>query len=95
MKTLPDNVVRYGRTPVYTQDSMPKNYRRGHTTKPGVWATLHVVAGKLHYRILGDTPEEHILEAGSSAVIDPVTVHEVEGCGDVQFYLDFYRAPGR
>lgn len=93
MKTLPDSVAPYGRTPLFTQDSIPKNLRHGHTTKSGSWAQIHVVSGKLRYRILGGMPEEHILGPETPGVIEPDAPHEVEALGEVQFYVEFYKHP--
>lgn len=93
MKTLPDNAIRYSRTPLFTQDSIPGNLRRSHTTKSGSWAQIRVVSGKLRYRILGDMPEEYILGPETLGVVEPDSPHEIEALGEVQFYVEFYKQP--
>lgn len=93
MKTLPDSVVPYGRTPLFTQDTIPQSLRHGHTTKSGSWAKIHVVSGRLRYRILGDVPEEHIIGPAATGIIEPDVPHEIEPLGEVQLYLEFYKLP--
>jgi len=90
LKSLPSGAIRYGQAPLFTQDSIPEHLRHEHTTKSGNWAQVRVVSWKLHYRILGDVPEEHILGPNTPGVVEPNTPHEVEALGEVRCYVEFY-----
>lgn len=93
LKNLPDGLIAYGRTPLFTQDSIPPKLRHGHTTKSGSWAKIHIVSGSLRYRILGDVPEEQILGPAVPGIIEPDVLHVIEPLGEVQLYLEFFRSP--
>ena len=45
MKNLPPEVKPYRRTPEFTESTIPAGLLKGHTTKPGVWAMIHVLEG--------------------------------------------------
>lgn len=93
MKTLPDHVVHYRSSPVFTEGSVPEALRRGHTTAAGVWGRITVLEGSLRYRITdpGVSPEEHILTPDQPGVVEPRVEHEVEVIGPVKFQVDFHR----
>jgi tellurite resistance-related uncharacterized protein len=94
MTDLPEGLVAYRRTPVFDQATLPAGLRKSHRTKPGVWALIHVLQGRLRYRRL-EPPSEQILSPGSPGVVLPQQAHEVEPLGEVQFYVEFYAAqPG-
>jgi tellurite resistance-related uncharacterized protein len=86
---LPSDVAPYKRTPVFDQDTVPAGLRHEHRTKPGVWALIQVVEGRLRYRIAG-TPGEQILSPGVNGVVQPEQRHEVEPIGKVRFFVEFY-----
>lgn len=89
--TLPPDAVAYRRTAEFSEATIPAALCRRHTTKPGVWGRIHVVAGSLRYRILEPTPVEHVLSSGQTGVIEPEVPHEVEPIGSVRFYVEFLR----
>lgn len=93
MKTLPDHVVHYRSSPVFTDSTVPEALRRGHTTAAGVWGRITVLEGSLRYRITdaSATPEEHILTPLHPGVVEPRIEHEVEVIGPVKFQVDFHR----
>ena len=41
-RTIPDGHAPYRRTSEFGQDTIPAALQRDHTTKPGVWALIHV-----------------------------------------------------
>lgn len=88
---LPDGLAPYRRTPLFDQDSLPAGLKREHRTKAGVWALIHVVEGRLLYRIL--TPrEERVLSPGTPGVVAPEQPHTVEPLGNVRFFVEFHAA---
>ena len=92
MKTLPDDVVAYQRTPEFTEQSVPAGLLNSHSTKAGVWGKIVVVAGTLTYRILEPAVEELLLTPESHGVVEPTVKHEVTPHSGAKFYVEFYRA---
>ena len=92
--TLPDDVKPYRRTDVFTEASVPRGLLRAHTTRAGAWALIHVLEGRLAYRIRDPrrAPVELVLTpATSPGVIEPTIQHEVQPLGTVRFYVEFHR----
>lgn len=88
---LPEGLTAYKRTPIFDQDSLPAGLRREHRTKPGVWALIHVLEGRLLYRIL-DPLGERELSPGAPGVVRPEQPHEVAPLGPVRFFVEFHAA---
>ena len=93
MKSLPDAVVAYKRTPEFSATTVPAALLRAHNTKPGVWARIVVIEGQLLYRILEPGIEELQLSPGIDGVIEPQVLHEVALSPDTRFYVEFLREP--
>ena len=91
---LPPGARPYARTEVFTEQTVPKGLLKAHTTKQGSWALIHVLEGRLAYRI--NYPrwpawEEVLLPGAPPGVVKPTIVHEVEPLGPVRFYVEFHR----
>ena len=91
MTSLPPGLKPDRRTPVFDQDSMPPGLRREHRTKEGVWALIHVLEGRLLYRVLAPLGET-ILTPGAPGVVRPGQPHEVTPLGPVRFFVEFHAA---
>ncbi len=87
---LPANVKPYKKTPVFTEQSVPAGLLKDHATRPDVWGVINVLAGELRYEI-PSLSECHILEEGTSGVIEPQRPHFVTPQGPVRFFVEFYR----
>lgn len=92
MKSLPNDVRSYKRTPEFTEATVPVGLVRRHDTKAGVWARIRVLEGRLTYRILEPEIEEHVLEPGRDGIVEPGIHHQVETTGPVRFFVEFLRA---
>lgn len=96
--SLPPEVQAYRRTPEFTELTVPPALLRAHMTKDGTWGLIHVLAGRLRYRI--DDPRratsEIILTPETApGVVEPTILHAVEPQGAVRFFVEFHRAePG-
>ena len=93
--TLPADVRPYRRTDVFTEATVPGALLKAHTTKEGAWALIHVLEGRLAYRI--EDPRRPVSEAVLTpetppGVIEPTILHCVEPLGSVRFYVEFHRA---
>lgn len=96
---LPQDAQPYRRTETFTEESVPAGFRRAHATKEGAWALIHVIEGRLAYRIRDPrrlasrivlTPQR------PPGVIEPTILHAVEPLGPVRFYVEFHhRVAGR
>lgn len=100
MKTLPLDLVPYKRTPVFSEADIPSGLRARHRTKPGVWAKICVLEGRLAYFILD--PDPHLradaetietveLTPARPGIVAPEHPHRVAPSGTVKFYVEFYR----
>ena len=89
MKKLPDNVVAYQRTKLFTQDSVPPGLLKNHSTKEGVWGLIQIENGQLEYTI--ENKDVHILTPEKSGVVEPTVTHHVKPLGEVLFSVEFYR----
>ena len=87
--SLPSGLAAYRRTPVFDQDNLPPGLLHNHSTKAGVWALIHVLEGRLRYRIT-KPPSETMLTPGTPGVVLPQQLHEVEPVGSVRFFVEFY-----
>ena len=93
---LPPGLEPYRRTPEFTETSVPPALLRDHSTKAGTWGLIHVVEGRLAYRITDPRRRfsERVLTPESApAVVEPTIVHLVEPLGPVRFHVEFHRAP--
>lgn len=88
---LPQGLTAYKRTPIFDSEALPSALRQNHSTKPGVWALIHVLEGRLAYTIL-EPRAEHILGPDTPGVVQPEQPHRVEPLGKVRFFVEFYRA---
>ena len=89
---LPDGFVAFHRTPVLTEESVPRQLRSAHATKPGTWGLLEVLSGSLVYVIEGDPERRTTLAAGEQVRIAPEVRHHVDLVGRVAFTVEFFRA---
>lgn len=93
---LSPDLVPYRRTAEFTESTVPAGLLRAHTTKAGAWGLIHVLEGRLAYRVTDPRrpASEAILTAGGApGVVEPTVLHEVEPLGAVRFYVEFLRAP--
>lgn len=91
--SLPPDVAPYSRTPEFTEATVPAGLLRAHSTKAGAWGMIHVIEGRLAYRITDPKrpATETILTADQPGVVEPTILHEVAPLGPVRFYVEFHR----
>lgn len=89
---MPDDFKAYRKTAEFNERTVPKSLRRDHSTKPGVWAKIQVIEGKLNYRI--DAPGTQFeLSPGVPGIVIPEVRHHVEPVVSVRFFVEFYQRP--
>lgn len=91
-REIPEGHVAHRETPRFTHETVPDALLRAHTTRRGVWARIHVVAGRLDYRIHAPFCERHVLVPGVPGVVLPEVEHAVACPEPVEFYLELWRA---
>lgn len=79
----------YKRTPIFDEMTLPPGLRREHRTKPGVWAVIRILEGRLLYRVL-DPPSETILDPDHPGLIRPDQPHLVEPLEPMRMQVEFY-----
>ena len=91
MPDWPEGLIPYKRTPEFTEATIPAGLLRAHATKPGSWACLHVLEGRLRFR---DLARDSVLDldSGVHPLIRPDELHEVEAVGPVRFFVEFCHA---
>lgn len=89
---LPPELVAYRRTPEFTEQTLPAGLRKDHSTKPGVWALIHVLEGRLRYCVPAWNHDQ-ILEPGVFGIVAPQVVHFVEPVGAVRLFVEFHALP--
>jgi len=91
---LPLDARPYRRTDTFTEVTVPAALLKAHTTKQGTWALIHVLEGRLAYKIVepGQPSSNAVLTPTTApGVIEPSILHEVAPLGPVRFYVKFYR----
>lgn len=94
---LPADVRPYRRTAVFTEGTVPGGLLRAHTTREGAWALIHVLEGRLSYRIEDPrrlASEEVLTPDSPPGVIEPTILHRVAPLAAVHFYVEFHRVGG-
>lgn len=91
-KRLPIGLVAYGRSPDFTPETLPAKLQAAHSTKAGTWGLLHVLEGKVLYRLEPPHSDELQVPAGETVVIEPGVLHRVTFVEHGRFYVEFYRA---
>jgi len=88
---LPSACQPYRRTPVFTEATVPPALLRSHRTAPGTWALIHVLEGRLLYRVLDPRSERTLDPCGAPGLVEPGVQHEVALLGPVRFQVEFYK----
>lgn len=93
MKQIPADFVAFARTSLFTQETLPQSLREAHSTKPGVWAKIHLESGEVLFVDHRQPLELILLSPAVIGIVEPETLHHVEPIGTVSMYLEFYRRP--
>ena len=91
---LPLDARPYRRTDTFTEVTVPAALLKAHRTKQGAWALIHVLEGRLAYKIVEPgrlSSNEVLTPTTPPGVIEPAILHEVTHLGPVRFYVEFYR----
>lgn len=90
--TLPEGVLPYKDSPVFTPENLPAALRAAHATKAGTWGLLKVQAGVVRFTLDDPPCAEVVLVAGQQVVIAPQVRHHVAFELPGSFQITFCRA---
>ena len=93
-REIPGGYEPYRRTPVFDQRTVPKALLEQHTTKPGIWARIHVTHGSLDYFLDAPFLARERLTPDSPGTVLPEVEHHLAPSGPVSFYVEFWRPGG-
>lgn len=93
-REMPERHEAYRRTADFTETTVPPGLLKHHTTRTGVWALIHVLRGRLEYRVEAPFHTREILVPGAPGVVVPEVEHCVAPAGAVLFFVEFWRLPG-
>ena len=89
---MPAGFVAYKQTSVFDAHDIPAGLRKDHSTKPGVWARIRILAGRLEYTVEAPLSRTFTLEPGTDGTVVAEVLHRVAPrSDDVRFYVEFYR----
>ena len=91
MKSLPETVVAYKKTPTFTDADIPEAMLNTHATKSGVWGVLNIVKGSVAYCIDNEAEEKYKLQQDDKGVIEPTVSHHLEFSEPFELYIEFYK----
>ena len=99
MPILPSNVVKYTTLPRlfggFTATTIPSGLLKSHTTKEGTWGVIRPYSGQVEYTIYEPKKSIHVLDEDNLGIIEPTMLHHVKALSeDVEFVVEFWRAPG-
>ena len=91
---LPEPADVVGRTPEFTEQTLPGPLRTNHATAVGVWGRIVVTEGLVRYRVpaLG---VERDLTPDAPGIVIPEVRHSVEPLGTTKLHVEFLRARPR
>lgn len=96
-RPLPDDLVPYKETKVFTKANCPKGLLTRHNTKAGTWGVVRVTKGSVRYVVLSGPDEglSVVVETGHTFWTGPQVYHSVEFLGDDSaFYVEFWGQKG-
>ena len=88
---LPDDVEPNGKTPLFTNGTVPDKILNHHELQAGTWGLLTVEAGTVSFFRKGDDAPLAVIPAGETFVILPEEVHYVRLSEDTKFFVTFYK----
>lgn len=88
---LPDDVEPCGKTPLFTNKSVPDKILNHHELQAGTWGLLTVEAGTVSFFRKGDDAPVAVISSEKPFVILPEEVHYVRLSEDAKFFVTFYK----
>ena len=90
-RSLPDDVEASGKTPLFTNETVPDKILNHHELQAGTWGLLTVEAGTVSFFRKGDEAPLAVISSEKPFVIVPAEVHHVRLSEDARFFVTFYK----
>lgn len=90
-RSLPDEVEPSGKTPLFTNETVPDKILNHHELQAGTWGLLTVEAGTVSFFRKGDHAPVAVISSEKPFVILPEEVHYVRLSEDAKFFVTFYK----
>ncbi len=92
---LPDDLVAYKHTPIFTELTLPAGLKKAHSTKAGVWARVEIIEGEVDYVASAPVSETFRLDPSCPGIVAPQHLHHLELLGPVRLRVAFLRPAHR
>lgn len=90
-RSLPADVEPYGKTPVFTNETVPDKILNHHDLQAGTWGLLTVESGTVSFFLKGDDAPLAVIASRETFVILPEETHYVRLAEDTKFFVTFYK----
>ncbi len=87
----PEGLVSDRKSREFSEKDVLPGLLKAHATPSGVWAKIHVMKGRLLYRVEIGSGKEFLLAPKRPGVIAPEMLHCVRIVEPVTFFLEFFR----
>jgi len=88
---LPDDVVPFHLSDVFTEESLPEGLQHQHQTKAGLWARIDVLEGAVLFREFEPFDGVTTLTPDAPGIIVPEVPHEVAWEGPFRIQVQFFK----
>lgn len=88
---LPDDAEVSGKTPLFTNDTVPDKILNHHELQAGTWGLLTVEAWTVSFFRQGEDAPVAVISSEKPFVILPEEVHYVRLSEDAKFFVVFYK----
>ena len=88
-REIPDHVKAYGKSPIFSAQTVPAKLLDYHDVKSGTWGRLNVQAGEVRYFVVGNEEPLATLHAGEFWAILPEEKHYIQVSEDTVFFVEF------
>lgn len=90
-RDLPDDAEPNGKTPLFTNETVPDKILTHHELQAGTWGLLTVEAGTVSFFRQGEDTPVAVISSEKPFVILPEEVHYVRLSEDTKFFVEFYK----
>lgn len=92
-RSLPADAEPSGKTPLFTNETVPDKILNHHDLQAGTWGLLTVESGTVSFFLKGDDAPLAVISSEKPFVIVPEEVHYVRLSEDAKFFVTFYKRP--
>ena len=91
MKVRYYKIEPYARTPIFSEETVPKEHLKFHINGADEWQKIVIEEGELTFQDLNKTHFKSTLTSGKNGWSRPGDLHRVVCNKPVKFYIEYYR----